>query len=39
MKHIAKIAVVENAAAIWEYDPSRDDNRILGGSLDIIAAI
>jgi hypothetical protein len=39
MKHIAKIAVVENATSIWEYDPSRDDNRVLGGSLDVIAAI
>jgi len=39
MTHITKIAVVENATAIWEYDPSREDNRILGGSLDVIAAI
>ena len=39
MKHITKIAAVENATAIWEYDPSRDDNRVLGGSLDVIAAI
>jgi hypothetical protein len=39
MSHITKIAAVENATAIWEYDPTRDDNRVLGGSLDIIAAI
>jgi hypothetical protein len=39
MKNITKIAVVENATAIWEYDLSRDDNRVLGGSLDVIAAI
>ncbi|KAF8963734.1 hypothetical protein BDZ97DRAFT_1642765, partial [Flammula alnicola] len=39
MMHITKITVVENATAIWEYDPSRDDNQILGGSLDVIAAI
>jgi hypothetical protein len=39
MKHITKIAVVENATSIWEYDPSRDDNHVLGGSLDVIAAI
>jgi hypothetical protein len=39
MKNITKIAVVENATSIWEYDPSRDDNRVLGGSLDVIAAI
>ena len=39
MTQITKIAVVENATAIWEYDPSREDNRILGGSLDVIAAL
>lgn len=39
MSHITKIAAVENATAIWEYDPSREDNRVLGGSLDVIAAI
>jgi hypothetical protein len=39
MAHITKIAAVENATAIWEYDPTRDDNRVLGGSLDVIAAI
>lgn len=39
MTHITKIAAVENATAILEYDPSREDNRVLGGSLDVIAAI
>lgn len=39
MERITKIAVVENATTIWEYDPSREDNRILGSSLDVIAAI
>jgi len=39
MGHITKIAAVENATAIWEYDPTRPDNRVLGGSLDVIAAI
>ena len=39
MTQITKIAVVENATAIWEYDPSREDNHILGGSLDVIAAL
>jgi len=39
MKNITKIAVVENATSIWEYDPSQPDNRVLGGSLDVIAAI
>jgi hypothetical protein len=36
---ITKIAAVENANAIWEYDPSLPNNRILGASLDVIAAI
>jgi hypothetical protein len=36
---ITKIAAVETATAIWEFDPTRDDNRVLGGSLDVIAAI
>ena len=39
MGHITKIAAVENATAIWEYDPTQPDNRVLGGSLDVIAAI
>lgn len=39
MSNITKIAAVENATAIWEYDPTRDDNHVLGGSLDVIAAI
>ena len=39
MSHIMKIAGVETATAIWEYDPSLPDNHVLNGSLDIIAAI
>ena len=39
MGQITKIAAVKNATAIWEYDPTREDNRVLGGSLDVIAAI
>jgi hypothetical protein len=39
MRHITKIAAVENHSAIWEYDPDLPDNRILGGSLDVIAAV
>ena len=39
MGRIMQIAAVENATAIWEYDPSLPGNRILGGSLDVIAAI
>jgi hypothetical protein len=39
MSHITKIAAIETATAIWEYDPDLPDNRVLGGSLDAIAAI
>jgi hypothetical protein len=39
MSHITKIAAVESATAIWEYDPTLPGNRVLGGSLDVIAAI
>jgi len=39
MSHITKIAVVETTTAIWEYDPTLADNRVLGGSLDVISAI
>ena len=39
MSHITKIAAVENTTAIWEYDPMQNNNRVLGDSLDVIAAI
>jgi hypothetical protein len=39
MAHITKIAAVETATAIWEYDPDIPANRGFGGSLDVIAAI
>jgi hypothetical protein len=39
MGNITKIAAVENATAIWEYDPIRKDNCVLGGFLDVIATI
>jgi hypothetical protein len=39
MGHITKTAAVENTTAIWEYDPNLPHNRVLGGSLDVIAAI
>jgi hypothetical protein len=39
MSYIMKIAAVETATAIWEYDPTLPDNRVLGGSLDVIAAL
>ena len=39
MGHITKIAVIENTNAIWEYDPGLPGNCVLGGSLDVVAAL
>ena len=39
MSHITKIAAVEITTAIWEYDPQLSANRVLGRSLDVIAAV
>jgi hypothetical protein len=39
MSHITKIGAVETTSAIWEYNPDLADNRVLGGSLDVISAI
>ncbi|KAF8622594.1 hypothetical protein AX15_006893 [Amanita polypyramis BW_CC] len=39
MGSITKVATIENAQAIWEFDPTLEDNCMLGGSLDVIAAI
>jgi hypothetical protein len=39
MSHITKVAVIETTSAIWEYDPSLPDNRVLNGSLDVIASV
>lgn len=36
---MTKIVAVKNVTAIWEYDPTQDDNHVLGGTLDIIVAI
>jgi hypothetical protein len=39
MSSITKIANVETTTAIWEFDPTLPNNRILGDSLDVIAAV
>ena len=39
MTCITKIAAIENANAIWEYDPELPGKRVLEGSLDVVAAI
>lgn len=39
MAYVTQIGVAESAALIWEFDPSDPQNRVLGGQLDVIAAI
>lgn len=39
MTHITKIAAIETANAIWEHDPELLGNHVLGGSLNVVAAI
>ena len=39
MGHITKIAAIENQTAIWECNPDLPNNRVLGGSLNVIAAV
>lgn len=36
---ITKKAALETTQAIWEYNPSDTNNHVLGGSLDVIAAL
>lgn len=39
MTQITKKAAFETSQAIWEYDPADPESRVLGGSLDVIAAL
>ena len=39
MGRIMRVATIENANAIWEYDPTLPENRVLSGSLDVIIAV
>jgi hypothetical protein len=39
MSHITKLTVIKTTNAIWVYNPSDDDNPVLGGGLDMITTI
>lgn len=39
MSVITRIAHVETTTAIWEFDPSLPENKVLGNSLDVITVI
>ena len=39
MSEITQLAVVETKQAIWDFDPSLPENRLVIGGLDVIAMI
>ena len=39
MSEITQLAVVETKQAIWDFDPSLPENRLVIGGLDVIATI
>ncbi|KAM6501442.1 hypothetical protein JOM56_004456, partial [Amanita muscaria] len=39
MGHVTKLAVAETTSAIWEYDPTLPNNRILGDGLDVVSVL
>ena len=36
---LTKTATIETMSAIWEYDPTLPGSRMLGDTLDVIAAV
>ena len=39
MNIVTKIAAVKTSNAMWEYDPNDPSNNVVGGGMDIMAAI
>jgi hypothetical protein len=39
MDHITKRAVADTAAAIWDYDPSLESNKVAGGRPDVLSVL
>lgn len=39
MSVITRTVAIETTTAIWEYNPMPPNNRVLGDSLDVVAAI
>ena len=39
MSVITRIATVKTTSAIWEYDPSLANNRVMDNSVNVIAAV
>jgi hypothetical protein len=39
MDHVTKRAIAESSMAIWEYDPSLDENKVAGGRPDALSVL
>ena len=39
MSIVTKLAHIETTTAIWEFDPSLSQNRVLGNTVDVVAII
>ena len=39
MSIITRLATIETTMAIWEYDPTLPQNRLLEGSIDVVATL
>lgn len=39
MDHVTKCAITESSTAIWEYDPSLEENMVAGGRPDAISVL
>lgn len=39
MTQVTQVALVESKQAMWDYDPTLVENRVMTGGLDVIATI
>jgi hypothetical protein len=39
MDHVTKRAIAESSTAIWEYDPSLEENKVAGGRPDALSVL
>ena len=37
MTNVTKVGTLENAHALWEYDPREPNNQLLNRSIDVVA--
>lgn len=39
MTEVTQVGIIESKQAIWDYDPTLEENRVVSGGLDVIAVI